>query len=64
MPMYEYRCADCGREFEELVSMNERKNPPCPSCGSSKTEKKLSVISGFSPGGASCDGPSCSCCGG
>ncbi|MBN2035652.1 MAG: zinc ribbon domain-containing protein, partial [Chitinispirillaceae bacterium] len=55
--MYEYQCADCGKKFEELVPINERKNPSCPSCGSVKTEKKMSVIGGFGlGGGSSCGG--------
>ncbi|MBO4793930.1 MAG: zinc ribbon domain-containing protein, partial [Deltaproteobacteria bacterium] len=28
MPLYEYRCDDCGAEFEELC--RESETPPCP----------------------------------
>ena len=41
MPIYEYGCAKCGHEFETLVRNGAA--PDCPSCGSSKLEKKLSV---------------------
>lgn len=44
MPIYEYNCRDCGTHFEEIVSVNEQKNPLCPSCHSDKTEKKISVF--------------------
>ncbi|HRF01627.1 MAG TPA: zinc ribbon domain-containing protein [Pirellulaceae bacterium] len=41
MPLYEYRCRDCGREFEALVRGSE--TPVCPHCTSVKLEKLLSV---------------------
>lgn len=40
MPIYEYRCPDCSREFEELVFGNEV--PECPKCGGNKSERLLS----------------------
>ncbi|MBD3393384.1 MAG: zinc ribbon domain-containing protein [Chitinivibrionales bacterium] len=44
MPMYEYKCRDCGADFEELVSINAKENPSCPKCHSAQTEKKMSVF--------------------
>jgi putative FmdB family regulatory protein len=41
MPIYEYRCAKCGADFEEIVGMNAPA-PACPECHSGKTEKLLS----------------------
>ncbi len=41
MRMYEFKCAECGRQFEELVVGDEK--PACPACGSTKTEKVLSA---------------------
>lgn len=32
MPLYLYRCMDCG-EFEEIKSMSDRKESSCPICG-------------------------------
>ncbi len=40
MPIYEYRCPKCRKEFEELVFGEEI--PPCPECGNAETEKLLS----------------------
>ncbi len=42
MPIYEYACHDCGREFETLVRSDTV--PACPQCHSTQLEKKLSVF--------------------
>ncbi|MDR2443416.1 MAG: zinc ribbon domain-containing protein [Deltaproteobacteria bacterium] len=41
MPIYEFKCQKCGREFEELV-LNSREQIACPDCGDHKCEKFLS----------------------
>jgi putative FmdB family regulatory protein len=46
MPLYEYRCKECGEEFEELMRSQDAQNPPCPACGSPATEKKMSLFGG------------------
>jgi putative FmdB family regulatory protein len=40
MPMFEYRCTDCGREFEAFVT-GERK-AECPACRGANLAKQLS----------------------
>jgi putative FmdB family regulatory protein len=38
MPVYEYKCEDCGRRFDLLASLAEKETglePECPKCGSS-----------------------------
>jgi putative FmdB family regulatory protein len=42
MPIHEYACHACGREFEALVRSNAQ--PACPACGSTDLDKKLSVF--------------------
>lgn len=42
MPIYEYTCQDCRREFETLVRSGTV--PQCPQCHSTQLEKKLSVF--------------------
>ena len=42
MPIYEYACSDCGKEFETLVRSGS--TPECPTCHSVRLEKKLSVF--------------------
>ncbi|MFH1605392.1 MAG: zinc ribbon domain-containing protein [Pseudomonadota bacterium] len=43
MPIYEYQCASCGKEFELLVR-NSSQRPQCPGCSGSDLRKKLSAF--------------------
>ncbi len=45
MPIFDYRCNQCGKEFEKLVRKEEDK--VCPDCASDDLEKKVSAA-GFS----------------
>jgi len=42
MPIYEYACRQCGREFEALIRSSTIAS--CPNCHSTELEKKLSVF--------------------
>jgi putative FmdB family regulatory protein len=42
MPIYEYTCRDCNREFEALVRSDTV--PACPQCHSTQVDKQLSVV--------------------
>ncbi len=61
MPMFEYRCHQCGHLMEVLVMSSGKALPKvvCEKCGSVKTEK---VISGFSVGPGKTDSGSCPTC--
>ena len=41
MPIFEYQCRQCRGEFELLIRGEEK--PRCPTCGSARLEKQLSV---------------------
>ena len=45
MPMYEYRCADCGHEFEVIQKFSDAPLTQCPKC--SGIVAKLISQSGF-----------------
>jgi putative FmdB family regulatory protein len=68
VPLYEYRCTDCGRLFERLVrAWNEAVD--CPGCASATVEKQVSTFAfaGSADGGGSAarmgGGAGGSCCG-
>jgi putative FmdB family regulatory protein len=49
MPIFEYRCDDCGTAFEKLV----RGSSPevlCPSCGKEHVKKQLSTFAAHAQG--------------
>ena len=48
MPIFEYECRACGREFEQLVRTGDV--PACPACKSQELEKLLSLSSISSAG--------------
>jgi len=46
MPIYEYRCLECGERFEKLVRLSTSTSEiECPRCGERKVEKLLSLFS-------------------
>jgi putative FmdB family regulatory protein len=43
MPIYEYRCTDCGFQKEFLQKVSEPPMTVCPSCGKATLSKLLSA---------------------
>ncbi len=44
MPIYEYRCTQCGHEFDEIRKFSDPPLEKCPQC-KGKVEKKISAPS-------------------
>lgn len=62
MPIYEYACQDCGKQFETLVRSDTV--PQCPVCHSTHLEKQLSVFAtsgGDAAAGAASPGACAAC---
>ena len=64
MPIYEYRCAGCGKDFERFVQKSATAIV-CPACQSGDVKRTLSIVafktsSGFVPSTMSAGG----CCSG
>ncbi|MBN1496862.1 MAG: zinc ribbon domain-containing protein [Spirochaetes bacterium] len=57
MPIYEFKCDECGAAFSEIRRIGDDKQVPCQECGSVQTKKLISsfssLSSGSSPGCAS-----------
>ena len=43
MPIYEYRCGECGHETEVLQKVSEPPLTECPACGKPALQKMLSA---------------------
>lgn len=48
MPIYEFRCGDCGKKFSTLVGVvAEADDTACPNCKSRNTSKLVSKFARF-----------------
>jgi putative FmdB family regulatory protein len=43
MPIYEYRCSECGQDHEVLQKVSEPPLTQCPACGKPALQKQLSA---------------------
>lgn len=43
MPIYEYRCASCGVEFEAFLPVGAA-TPACRACGTQDVERRMSRL--------------------
>jgi putative FmdB family regulatory protein len=69
MPIYEYRCRGCGKDFEKYLAAASSA-VVCPACASADVMRKLSVFglrseapvaSAMPSGGGGCCGGGCAC---
>lgn len=58
MPIYEYRCQECGQRFEKLVLSMDREpeDLACQECGGADVRRLISRVSVFSGEGAASGG--------
>jgi len=71
MPIYEFLCKKCRKQFEALVSIGREKDISCKNCGNGNLEK---LVSSFGIGGgnsklksasngcSTCSSTSCNTC--
>ncbi|MBN1351815.1 zinc ribbon domain-containing protein [candidate division KSB1 bacterium] len=53
MPIYEYRCHNCGFIFEEFQSIKaDPAQTKCPKCGEQRSERLLSAFSSVNASGS------------
>lgn len=68
MPIYDYRCDDCGSTYDIFHKVREvEEDVVCPSCNSAKHTRLISAPSFSMQGSASksvSDAPAPSCCAG
>lgn len=57
MPIYEYKCEQCGSRYEQIRRMTDAdSNLECPSCQSTEIKRQLSAFATTTAGSGS--GPS------
>ena len=44
MPIYEYRCASCGKHSSALLPTYSSPDPACPHCGRSELKRLVSTF--------------------
>ena len=44
MPIYEYRCENCGHELEAIQKISEAPLVDCPQCEAARLRKKISAV--------------------
>jgi putative FmdB family regulatory protein len=60
MPIYEYRCEDCGTKFEKLVRRSsDVPELTCPSCGEKHLRQELSTFATHSASSKPAQAPMC-----
>jgi putative FmdB family regulatory protein len=62
MPFYEYKCGDCGAEFETFVKTISAPVPQCPECHGKKVARTPSVFGVSSSQPSAGPSPACPSC--
>ena len=50
MPIYEYRCEECGKRSTSLLPSYSSPDPPCPHCGKPALKRLVSTFATVSSG--------------
>lgn len=58
MPMYDFRCKECGHKFTVITAMSDRHKVICPECKTSQVEQLITGCSIRTGGGCSHTGNS------
>ncbi|MGB9722211.1 MAG: FmdB family zinc ribbon protein [bacterium] len=61
MPIYTYKCINCGKVFDFLF-LKSSEEPKCPQCGSKNLEKQVTAPASVRIRGSQSSGTTC--CGG
>lgn len=60
MPVFDFKCQECGHKFDIVVSNRNKDQVKCPNCGADKVQQLLSAFS--SPRSSGSLPESCSGC--
>lgn len=51
MPRYDFRCRDCGNDFEVELPISRRSEATCDACGSAHLQQRFLQVQTFVKGG-------------
>jgi len=60
MPIFDFKCQECGHKFDLIISNADKDKAKCPQCGANNLKQLLSL---FSTSRAGTPADSCSGCG-
>jgi len=63
MPIYEYKCPECGHKFEIITTMDKRDEAKCPKCGADVKRVYQGKCAFGAKGSGSCGGNCQGCAG-
>ncbi|MDD4775525.1 MAG: zinc ribbon domain-containing protein [Syntrophomonas sp.] len=49
MPIFDFRCCECGHQFDLMISYAERDKVRCPQCGAANPSQLLSPFNTARP---------------
>lgn len=61
MPLFEYKCQECGAEFEKLISTSKRDEVGCIKCDNAQATRQLSTFAAHSQGSSSASAAAAPC---
>ena len=72
MPIFDFKCEECGNKFDLMISNRDKNNVLCPQCNSDSIKQLLSMFAvttsrpscsdncaSYVPDAHSCCGPGC-----
>jgi len=45
VPVFDFKCQECGNKFDIMVSNRQKEEVRCPTCGAEKVQQLLSAFS-------------------
>jgi len=61
MPIYDFKCMECGHKFDQMVASSDRAKVKCPRCGAINPQQLLSAFATTKSSGSGSSDPCLGC---